>query len=131
MKQNIIIFSSGESLKIAKRMQSSFYHKDYNVTLWSQGFFEFSKSYISNFDNMHYEYDYAIAICNKDDITVKRDTTYNTTRDNVILELGMCIGTFGLERVLIVKEESVELPSDLKGIQPIDFVLETVKIRKC
>lgn len=41
------------------------------------------------------------------------------SRQNVILELGYFLAKFGRERVFVLFEEGVELPSDLAGFIPI------------
>lgn len=121
MKKRIIIFSSAENLSLAEAIQSMFYYKDYIVTLWTNNFFEISKPYISNFSDIRTDYDFAVILYSGDDKIKKRNKSYSIARDNVILELGMCISSFSLNRVIIVKNEHVNLPSDLDGIQPINY----------
>ena len=45
-------------------------------------------------------------------------------RDNVLLELGMCISSMSLAHTIIVKEEGATLPSDIEGITPIGFIAD-------
>ena len=124
MKTNIIIFSSKEQLGIAKKLQENFYHKDYSVEVWTNGFFELSKSYIANFAGLKIHYDFAIILLSADDCVRRRKETVYIPRDNVLLELGMCIEAFSLKRTIIVKKDTVRLPSDLSGIQPIEYSLD-------
>ena len=121
MKKRLIIFSSSENIKLAEAIQRSFFYKEYLVQIWTNSFFELSKSYISNFKDMKEDYDYAIFICGDDDKIVRNRKTKFVPRDNVILELGMGISTFSLQKVLIVKKDIVSLPTDLDGIETIKY----------
>lgn len=120
-KKRIVIFSSTENLPLAKAIQANLYTGTYSTKVWTDGFFKFSQSYISNFQDIQYEYDFALVLCGADDVLTSRGKRRKTTRDNVFLELGMCISSFGLKRVLIIKHKDVKLPSDLDGISPIDY----------
>lgn len=124
MKTRLIIFSSVETLSIAEAIQSNFYHKDFSVKTWTNGFFKLSQSYISNFSDIRADYDYAIVLCGDDDKIKKRGKYQYAPRDNVLLELGMCISAFSLKRVIIVKKDNVALPTDLNGIQTITYSVE-------
>lgn len=121
LKKRIIIFSSVESLGLAQAIQSSLHTSKYSIEVWANGFFKLSQSYISNFRDLKHNYDFAVVICSNDDLARVRGRAEYKTRDNVILELGMCISTFTMKRVIIVKHEAVKLPSDLDGINPIDY----------
>lgn len=124
MKTRLIVFSSVETLSIAEAIQRNFFHKDFSITIWTNGFFELSQSYISNFSDIRTDYEYAIVLCGADDKIKKRGKYQYIPRDNVLLELGMCISAFSLNRVIIVKKDNVVLPTDLDGIQPITYSVE-------
>lgn len=123
MKSNIIIFSSTEDLGLAESLRSKFYHGDYLAELWTDGFFALSKSYIENFSNLKLHYEYAVVLLSDSDRVERRGKTLYVARDNLILELGMCIEAFTLAKTVIVKKDNVTLPSDLEGIQPIEYSL--------
>lgn len=63
-------------------------------------------------------FDYAVLVLTPDDITVKRGTTLQTARDNVLFELGLFMGALGRERTFVVHEEThaLALPTDLLGV---------------
>lgn len=124
-KIRIIIFSSQEGLNLAQCVQSSFFPKEFAVKLWSNGFFELSKPYINNFDYIKEEYDFVIFIITGDDVVKYRNRKYIKPRDNIIFELGLCIGTFGLKKILIAKPDYVTLPSDLIGVEVYNYYLDT------
>lgn len=124
MKTRLIIFSSKEALPIAEAIQKNLFHKEFTVTVWTNGFFELSQSYISSFSDIRTDYDYAIVLCNDDDIIRVRGKVKYVPRDNVILELGMSIAAFSINHVIIVKKDNVTLPTDLEGIQPVNYSIE-------
>jgi hypothetical protein len=57
------------------------------------------------------------------DKTWWRGQSHDTTRDNVVLEAGMAIGTLGLTRTAIITDETTKLPTDLLGLNPIKMKL--------
>lgn len=121
MKKRIIVFSSVENLRLAQAIQSNLYPEKYSTLLWSNNFFELSRSYISSFQGIKYDYDFAVVVCSDDDMKLSRGRQQRAIRDNILLELGMCISTFTLKRVIIVKQRDIKLPSDLDGITPIEY----------
>lgn len=123
-KIKIIMFSSKEGLELAQHVQKSFYPKDFSVKLWTNGFFEFSKPYINNFTSIENDYDFAIFIMSNDDVVRYRNKKYFKPRDNIIFELGLCIGAFGLSKILVAKPDFVSLPTDLLGVSVYDYFID-------
>lgn len=123
-KTKIIIFSSKEGLELAQHVQKSFYPKEFSVKLWTNGFFEFSKPYINNFISIEKEYDFAVFIVSNDDVVKYRNKKYFKPRDNVIFELGLCIGAFGLSQILVAKPDFVSLPTDMLGVSVYDYFID-------
>lgn len=66
----------------------------------------------------HSDVDFAIAIWTADDHgkALKNDEFKYRARQNVIFETGLFIGKLGTDRVIILYEEKVEIPTDLSGI---------------
>ena len=59
-----------------------------------------------------------------DNLTRIRGHAIETTRDNVIFELGLFIGRLGRERTFIVMPKDIvdlHLPSDLLGVNTVSF----------
>lgn len=123
-KTKIIIFSSKEGLELAQHVQKSFYPKEFSVKLWTNGFFEFSKPYIDNFISIEKGYDFAVFIVSSDDVVRYRNKKYFKPRDNVIFELGLCIGAFGLSQILVAKPDFVSLPTDMLGVSVYDYYID-------
>lgn len=74
----------------------------------------------------------AICLFTADDIGCKKDTNdYKyRARQNVIFEAGYFIGKIGREKVIILSENNLELPSDMQGIVYTDnrnWQLEVLK----
>lgn len=60
-----------------------------------------------------------VVLCSADD--ARPDRTHQP-RQNVILELGIALGTLGgLRRLIILKQNSAEMPTDLGGVVTLNF----------
>jgi hypothetical protein len=69
--------------------------------------------------------DAAIFVFAKDDkMEIRGDATYSA-RGNVLMEYGLFIAGLGRDRVLILEEKGVELPSDVFGISTKKYGSET------
>lgn len=66
----------------------------------------------------HAEAGAAIALFTKDDIGHAKNTTEGQprARQNVVFEAGYFMGKFGRDRVILIAENGVEIPSDLQGV---------------
>lgn len=119
MKSRPLIFvgSSTEGLKFAKALQANL-DRDNQVILWSQGVFGLSSGTLEDLAAKLESVDFAILVVTPDDLVESRGTKSAAPRDNVLLELGMCIGALGRERSFLVYDRSanIKLPSDLAGI---------------
>lgn len=116
---DLIIFSSKEQLQLAGAIQTEFYKNGISCKLWSNDFFKPSTYTLDNFDDLSRNYRKAIVILGEDDCTKSRGVKFLVPRDNVILELGICIGAMRLQNTFIVHSDKVKIPSDLFGVTPI------------
>jgi predicted nucleotide-binding protein len=64
---------------------------------------------------------FAFVIVTPDDTVETKDGKYFQGRPNVLFELGWFCGRFGRDKVRILRQSSVQLPSDLNGLLTIDF----------
>ena len=62
--------------------------------MWTDGVFRASWYPVESLEAQIDQSDFAIAIVQPDDITIKRGVEVATARDNVIFELGLFIGRF-------------------------------------
>ncbi|GBU25671.1 hypothetical protein R83H12_02326 [Fibrobacteria bacterium R8-3-H12] len=84
---------------------------------------------IEKFENNAKLSSFAFVIITPDDLVVKESIkdkvkdkgTYYQGRPNVLFELGWFYGRFGRNKVKILKQENVEIPSDINGIITLNF----------
>lgn len=123
MKRKLFIGSSSESLKIAEQVKASIDEKCsewLETKLWNEnGIFQLNASTLECLVKKARLYDYGVFIADADDITLKRDEIKDSTRDNVIFEAGLFMGTLGKDRAFVIT--SVDLPSDFNGATIIPF----------
>lgn len=121
-KPSVFIGSSSEGLLIAEALQLNL-DRDCQCTIWSQGIFGLSGGTLESLTGAINRFDFAILVVTPDDLTYMREKTQPTPRDNVLLELGLCIGALGRNRVFFVldRTKDIRLPTDLAGISPATF----------
>lgn len=118
----LFVGSSSEGLDFAKALQLNLDHS-LEVVLWSQGIFGLSGGTLETLVQKLETIDFAALVLTPDDLIGSRGIENHAPRDNVLLELGMCIGALGRERTFIVHDRSKDLkmPSDLAGITTATF----------
>lgn len=123
-KKRPIIFvgSSVEGLEYAKALQINLDHSC-QVVLWSQGVFGLSNGTLEDLVARLENVDFGILVVTPDDMIESRGEKSPSPRDNVLLELGMCIGALGRERSFLVfdRTKEMKLPTDLAGITHAGF----------
>lgn len=123
MKPRLFIGSSAESLSIAYAIQMNL-ERDVEVTVWTQGIFDLSKSTLESLAKATKDFHAAVFVFAPDDIAKIRRTEFVVPRDNVVFELGLFMGSLGIDRVFFVIPAGVStlhLPTDLLGITPATF----------
>lgn len=116
-KSKLFIGSSQKNLRIAKLLAESL-EECAQVRVWDEGIFGLNRGFLETLLTQLEEYDFAVFILASDDMTVSKDETKPSPRDNVLFESGLFMGVLGRERVFLVYDDAVELkiPSDLAGI---------------
>jgi predicted nucleotide-binding protein len=77
------------------------------------------RTIIEKFEQYAAEAGYAVVLLTGDDEGRQRGTDQELrprARQNVILELGFFVGVLGRQRVVLLYEDGVELPSDISGV---------------
>ena len=123
MKPKVFIGSSKESLHIAQAVQANLEYTA-EVTVWTQSVFNGSTYILDSLIDSLNEVDFGIFILGRDDILILREKKYISSRDNIIFELGLCIGKLGKQRSFFIQPRDIEnfrLPTDLLGLTPVTF----------
>jgi hypothetical protein len=117
MRPKVFIGSSSEGLKISQFIQVLL-DKSCEVTVWSQGVFGLNQGTLESLVLALDKFDFAILVLTPDDMTISREQTSQSPRDNVLFELGLFVGGIGRDRTFIVFDRSkqIKIPSDLAGI---------------
>jgi len=117
MKPSLFIGSSSEGLEVARAIEDNL-HKDAEVTIWNEGVFGLNQGNLESLVGALERFDFAILVITPDDVTVFRDETMQSPRDNVMFELGLFMGRLGRNRTYAFCSDSpnLRLPSDLAGV---------------
>lgn len=62
----------------------------------------------------------AICLFTGDDLPGEKDSELKRARQNVVFEAGYFIGRLGRDRVIVLADQNVDMPSDLSGVLHID-----------
>ncbi len=121
-KPQIFIASSTEGLNIAYLIQELL-EDDAECTVWDQGVFDPSSYTMSVLNERLKMTDYGIFVFSKDDTAMIKGREEKIVRDNVILELGLFMGSIGQKNCFIVtpSSEKIHLPTDLTGITLLKY----------
>jgi Predicted nucleotide-binding protein containing TIR-like domain len=123
----VFVGSSSAGLDVARAVQHQLHRRNVaQVRIWdeliasgSHGILEFLVSRLPTFD-------FAILIFTPDDPIRSGSEELFVERDNVLIELGLCIGSLTRERTFIVKADDpkLKIPSDLGGIMFEPFKMQ-------
>ncbi len=121
----IFIGCALEGLNIAEQIQLGLSHVDVVPQIWTNNVFTAGFGTMEALEERIRTADFGVMVCTPDDQVINVDRGVDTVapRDNVILELGMCIGAMGRKRAFLVRPRGIELkiPTDLLGITPLDY----------
>ena len=116
IKPKVFIGSSSAGLEIANQIQKRLI-KASSPTVWDQEDW-LNKGVLEHLMAILDKYNFAVFVLRPDDVIQIKGETMKSTRDNVLLELGLFMGRYNRERVFIVceKDEDLRIASDLLGI---------------
>lgn len=119
----IFVGSSVESLPIAREIQDGLQHDSLTVRIWTDKVFGASRFPIEALEQVFLTADFGVLVIGPDDKVLSRKDTFDAPRDNVVFELGMCLGALRRERSFIVKPRGVDIkiPSDLLGMGCLEY----------
>lgn len=119
----LFIASSSEGLSVAYDLQEAL-EFDCHATVWKQGVFEPSRTVLEDLLSRLKTPQFALFVFTPDDTLILRGQTHRVTRDNVVFEMGLFIGAFGLARCMHILPRGaidLQLPSDLLGLTALDY----------
>lgn len=120
MKRRLFIGSSKEGLDIAKALKLRIENELggwIKPEIWNEeGIFRLNANTLDTLAQKARSSEYGILVATSDDWVVSRKLLKKGIRDNVLLELGMFVGSLGLSRAFVLVESKVKLPSDYNGI---------------
>lgn len=130
MKRKIFIGSSKEGIEIANRMRDQINTQlgDWiECETWRDGnVFSLNKNTLECLVKASRKYDYGILVASKDDILLKRLMISRVMRDNVLFEMGLFLGSLGLQRAFLVTHDKISLPSDYDGVTVVKYSAKTI-----
>jgi hypothetical protein len=117
IKPTIFIGSSSEGLTVARAI-SKCLQPSAKATVWDEGVFGVSDTYIESIITALDTFDFAVLIFRADDEQISRGISAPATRGNVLFELGLFMGHHRRDRTFVVYDSSAkpEVISDLKGL---------------
>lgn len=124
---SVFIGCSSEYKDAARALQSLFVKRRLansavvEVEIWDQGTFCPSETTLSSLIEAAKKFDFAILIFGKDSISTDRGVVHDAPRDNVLFECGLFVGAIGIERTFIVTHGCVKIPSDLAGLNVVNY----------
>lgn len=117
---HIFFGSSSERLPMLERMKKNLTRPSYVLRPWTS-VFRPSRQTLDQLSEVAFRCDFAVLLLTKDDLTRSRHRDKASPRDNVLVELGLFIGRLSLERVFIVAEPGLKIPSDLDGLTRLNI----------
>lgn len=118
----LFVGSSSEGLPIARAVKVVL-DDACEVTIWNEGVFSLTTGWLEALVRDLPRFDFAVLVLTADDMTVSRGAERAAVRDNVLFELGLCIGSLGRDRTYMVYDRTNKptLPTDLDGISAATF----------
>lgn len=126
----VFIGSSSEALDLARNIRTLL-GDEIEADVWDQkDILKLGENLLDGLLRIVKLYDFAIFVLSGDDVTSSRGTKAVSPRDNVVFELGMCMGVLGRRRTFPVivfdrsrtfpvsvfrRPDDLKLPSDLAG----------------
>lgn len=133
-KQNVIIFSAGESVRNGnvEYIQNKLEEKDILCFDWRSLFKQAHNmeqiALLPSLSKKIPTFDFALIVAEGvDTVKLRGNEEQIAIRDNVIFELGLCVMALGVERVILLAEESVRIPEDLIGVGKIGIEYVTFR----
>jgi predicted nucleotide-binding protein len=123
-KPTIFIASSGEGKAILEKTAAFLKRSEWDVRPWNEtGIFTPTLGTLEELERQAHEVDFAVIIVTPDDICESRDKVSFSPRDNVMIELGLFVGSLERKRAFLLTsvDPDLKLASDLHGATILYF----------
>jgi len=114
----ILVFSSTEGLDTAVAVKEGLGTFGHEVRVWNEFVFLPGRILVKSLIDAVPSFDAAVLVMSPDSSLTHRGEVFDAPRDNLILELGLCLGALGPERtfVLVPNSGNFKMPSDVDGL---------------
>ena len=114
---------STESLPIGRAIQSALEHDLIVVRLWTDDTFKASQFPVESLERELAKVDFAALVLSPDDTVISREFEAQAPRDNLVFELGLCMGALGHSRTFLLhpRGSDIKIPTDLAGFTPLTY----------
>jgi len=108
-RPHLFIGSSTESLSVARAIQLGLEHDDVTVKVWTDGVFGVSAFTIEALEDEIRSADFGVLVLSPDDKVLARGMVEEAPRDNVVFELGICMGALTRTRTFFVYPRDIDI----------------------
>ncbi len=131
----LFVGCSTEALSIGRAIQSALEHDPIVVRVWTDDTFKPSQFPVESLERELAKADFAALVLSPDDTVISRDSEAPAPRDNLVFELGLCMGALGHSRTFLLhpRGSDIKIPTDLSGFTPLTYrtgpdVLDSVAV---
>jgi hypoxanthine phosphoribosyltransferase len=117
-KLRLLVFSSVEGRSIAHAVKDGLQALGHEVKVWDEVVFLPGEILLNALIALVPSFDAAVLVMTSDDSVTHRGTVFEAPRDNLVLELGLCLGAFGPKGTFVVAPAGgdLKLPTDVGGL---------------
>jgi hypothetical protein len=118
----LLVGSSTEGLEVAQALKA-LVEPDVDLQLWNDGFFVAGEYTLDSLIERSRHFDGGLIVGTADDRVFSRDEELDSLRDNLLLEFGLFVATFGRRKAILALEGlgSTKMPTDLFGLTCVGF----------
>lgn len=118
----LLVGSSKEGLETAEGLKTRL-EPDVELHLWNDGIFVAGEYTLDSLVQQSRQFDGGLIVGTADDRVFSRDQDLDSIRDNLLLEFGLFVATFGRRKAILALEGlgSTKMPSDLLGLTCVGF----------
>ena len=120
----LFVGCSTESLSIGRIIQSALEHDPIVVRIWTDYTFKPSQFPVESLELELAKADFAALVLSPDDTVISRDSEVSAPRDNLVFELGLCMGALGHSRAFLLhpRGSEIKIPTDLSGFTTLTYL---------